>query len=583
MKKWLNPGSFDLFTFGHLDMVERWSKQADKLYVWVGINEKKTTMFSQREREDMVRANTSHLANVEVVSYKWLTVKYAYEHRIKTIIRWTRSAKDYEEEALLAKVNESQYPDIETMLLITKNDNAHISSSTAKAIHEAKWDVHKYISLYSKQALEARMSSQYIMWFVGPSWVWKTKYTKYLAAEARSQWINTTIINLDNIWHEILWWDLSLPVYKETREKIKAAFWDHCMNEDGSINKKVLWPMIFWDEKNKKTLDEIMLVPMMTRYRDKIANLTWLILIDWALIAEFGLWYLCNNNFALISADKQTLKERLSIRDDLDEDQARRRYESQLSAESKAILINKEIEETRHWKLIQIDNSEEIDDWSVKNVLEDIIKTVDMYWELRITRILNELWIKNVKELYDEIRLNYAKNENYYHRFNHIIAWLDLLIEYKDIIPNFKEVAFSWLYHDIIYFSEKPNNELISWVQAYNKSKQLWLWEAFSENVLGLVVSTKHTEAPKSEAEKFLHDIDFSILWQSWEVFKRYEDDVRKEYSHVSDRAWKEWRKQFLEWVLQKEDIFYTQTFKDRFESQAKSNIQRSIDELGKK
>ena len=55
MKIGFYPGSFDPITFGHLDIVERGAKLFDKLYVAVSANPNKTTMFSAKERLDLVK------------------------------------------------------------------------------------------------------------------------------------------------------------------------------------------------------------------------------------------------------------------------------------------------------------------------------------------------------------------------------------------------------------------------------------------------------------------------------------------------------------------------------------------------
>ena len=45
MKRALFPGSFDPFTVGHLDIVERGVKIFDEIVVGIGINSEKNTCF----------------------------------------------------------------------------------------------------------------------------------------------------------------------------------------------------------------------------------------------------------------------------------------------------------------------------------------------------------------------------------------------------------------------------------------------------------------------------------------------------------------------------------------------------------
>ena len=53
--KVIYPGSFDPLTEGHMDMIRRLSTMADELIVAVLKNENKNSLFSLKEREDMVR------------------------------------------------------------------------------------------------------------------------------------------------------------------------------------------------------------------------------------------------------------------------------------------------------------------------------------------------------------------------------------------------------------------------------------------------------------------------------------------------------------------------------------------------
>ena len=77
MRVAIYPGSFDPITNGHLDIITRGSKVFDKLIVGVLVNIDKVGLFSIEERVELIKRVTSHLENVEVVSFNGLLVDLA--------------------------------------------------------------------------------------------------------------------------------------------------------------------------------------------------------------------------------------------------------------------------------------------------------------------------------------------------------------------------------------------------------------------------------------------------------------------------------------------------------------------------
>lgn len=70
MKRVLYPGSFDPFTNGHMDLVERAAQLFDQVIVAVAINLEKHPMFDLEEREKIIEECCRHLHNVQVVSFQ---------------------------------------------------------------------------------------------------------------------------------------------------------------------------------------------------------------------------------------------------------------------------------------------------------------------------------------------------------------------------------------------------------------------------------------------------------------------------------------------------------------------------------
>ncbi|WP_031555879.1 pantetheine-phosphate adenylyltransferase [Lachnospira multipara] len=145
MKKAIYPGSFDPVTLGHLDIIERSSKLVDHLIVGVLNNNAKTPLFSVDERVNMLKEVTSHLPNVEVMSFSGLLVEFAKEHKVNAIIRGLRAVTDFEYELAMSQTNKVAAPEIDTVFLNTSLEYAYLSSSIVKEMAMYNGDISKFV------------------------------------------------------------------------------------------------------------------------------------------------------------------------------------------------------------------------------------------------------------------------------------------------------------------------------------------------------------------------------------------------------------------------------------------------------
>lgn len=128
------PGSFDPFTNGHLNIINRSSKVFDRIIVSVAHNVSKKTVFSIDERVSIIREIFKDRSNIEVDSFQGLLVQYAREMKTNTILRGMRSVSDFEYEFQMALANKSIDNELETVFMVTDSEFTHISSSLIKEI-----------------------------------------------------------------------------------------------------------------------------------------------------------------------------------------------------------------------------------------------------------------------------------------------------------------------------------------------------------------------------------------------------------------------------------------------------------------
>ncbi len=129
------PGAFDPVTHGHLDIIERAAKLYDKLIVAIGHNPLKEEVFPPEERLEMLKKHTSHLKNIEVITYSGLTVEFARSIGSRVILRGIRDNVDLHAEMEIATTNRI-IGDIETVFLMTSGQHILTSSTLIKQIVE---------------------------------------------------------------------------------------------------------------------------------------------------------------------------------------------------------------------------------------------------------------------------------------------------------------------------------------------------------------------------------------------------------------------------------------------------------------
>ena len=129
------PGSFDPFTNGHLDVVERALGIFDHLIVAVAANpEKRQPLFSVQERMELISASLEGRDRVEVTSYTGLTVEFARSRRASTLVKGLRAYSDFDAELQQALMNRKLAPDVHTVFLMSSFAHIYVSSSILKDI-----------------------------------------------------------------------------------------------------------------------------------------------------------------------------------------------------------------------------------------------------------------------------------------------------------------------------------------------------------------------------------------------------------------------------------------------------------------
>ncbi|RJQ51226.1 MAG: pantetheine-phosphate adenylyltransferase [Nitrospiraceae bacterium] len=128
------PGTFDPFTNGHIDLVQRTLKIFDEVIVAVAPSSRKQPLFTLEERIFFITESTRKFGNVRTGSFSNLLVEYAKENKSIAIVRGLRAVSDFEYELQMALMNRRLDSDIEAVFMMPSEEYTFLSSTLVKEV-----------------------------------------------------------------------------------------------------------------------------------------------------------------------------------------------------------------------------------------------------------------------------------------------------------------------------------------------------------------------------------------------------------------------------------------------------------------
>ena len=156
----LYPGSFDPLTNGHLDILSRARRLADRVVVAILENDAKTPLFSVSERIEMIREIAGDDGSTPERSFSGLLVDFAREVGATLIVRGLRAVSDYEYELQMALMNRRLTPSIETVFLMAKEEYSYVSSRLVKEVARLGGDVSGLVPESIRRRLDERVGKE---------------------------------------------------------------------------------------------------------------------------------------------------------------------------------------------------------------------------------------------------------------------------------------------------------------------------------------------------------------------------------------------------------------------------------------
>jgi pantetheine-phosphate adenylyltransferase len=152
------PGTFDPFTYGHLDIVERAIKIFDEIIVTIAMNSKKLPLFSVEERLEFIKDATHSIPDVQTDCFEGLLVDFARKKKAVAVIRGLRAISDFEFEFQMALMNHRLNQDISTVFLMPNAKYTYLNSTIVKEVAEFGGDIENLVTPLVAQKLKHKFN-----------------------------------------------------------------------------------------------------------------------------------------------------------------------------------------------------------------------------------------------------------------------------------------------------------------------------------------------------------------------------------------------------------------------------------------
>jgi predicted metal-dependent HD superfamily phosphohydrolase len=180
--------------------------------------------------------------------------------------------------------------------------------------------------------------------------------------------------------------------------------------------------------------------------------------------------------------------------------------------------------------------------------------------------------------LFNQLVAAYSEPQRHYHTLQHLRECLAHFEAAASLAKRPAEVELALWFHDAVYDPQRQDNEERSADWARRSVLAAGCGEALAQQVHALVLATASHEAPHDDPDaQLLLDIDLAILGSSPAHFAEYERQIRAEYAHVPEPAFREGRARVLSGFLARPRIYATAAFHDALEQRARANIMSAI------
>lgn len=183
--------------------------------------------------------------------------------------------------------------------------------------------------------------------------------------------------------------------------------------------------------------------------------------------------------------------------------------------------------------------------------------------------------------VFAQVLARWSEPQRAYHTTQHLLEALTLLDAWSRGEPWPATLALALFFHDAVYDPRRSDNEDMSARLARDTLALLQLPPEQIEAAVRLIDITKHASVPRTEDEKWMVDIDLSILGAAPERYAQYRLQVRQEYAHVPEALFTRGRLAVLEAFLKAwPALYHTARGRSAFDAAAARNLTQEVAQL---
>lgn len=190
-----------------------------------------------------------------------------------------------------------------------------------------------------------------------------------------------------------------------------------------------------------------------------------------------------------------------------------------------------------------------------------------------------------IKKWTEGLIASYSEPQRRYHILTHIYSMLQCMAVSLPLIKNANAIKLFIFFHDWVYDPKRHDNEL----QSVSIFKDFAAEVNIAEDLQAIVdhyikATITHTLEATDEIDhdlKLCLDFDLEVLGREIAEYTLYSSQIREEYSYFSDQEYASGRVAVLRTFLDRERLFFTDSFYNDFEQRARKNLQTEIELLG--
>ena len=197
---------------------------------------------------------------------------------------------------------------------------------------------------------------------------------------------------------------------------------------------------------------------------------------------------------------------------------------------------------------------------------------------------LREQWLGLVGDhsVLDALVRRHRERHRRYHTLDHVVAVVRHVrqLSAAEAVDDLGAVVAAAWFHDAVYEPRSPANERASARLARRDLTELGWSEARCHTVATMIEGTARHEDPPDVDTAVLFDADLAILGTDPATYATYVSNVRDEYAHIDDDAWRDGRTKVLAAFLERSRIYATDAGLGLWETSARDNLGAELREL---